>query len=85
MNTAALFVLRDGTIQGLYTEAIDLTMLGTLHIERATSVEFDNTAQRWRVLNRAGQLLYDAPSREECLRFEHEFFTDRENLIRSLA
>jgi hypothetical protein len=85
MNTATLFVLPNGTIQGLYTEVIDLATLGALHIERATSVEFDNIAQRWRVLNRAGQCLYDSPSREECLRFEHEFFTDRENLIRLLA
>jgi len=85
MNTAVLFVLPDGTIQGLYTETIDLTTLGSLHIERATSVEFDNTAQRWRVLNRAGECLYDSPSREECLRFEQAFFTDRENLTRSLA
>lgn len=85
MNTTTLFVLSDGTIQALYTEAIDLTALGALHVERATSIEFDNTTQRWRVLDRIGQCLYGSPSREACLRFEHEFFTNRENLTPSLA
>ena len=74
MNITTLCVLPDGTVQGLYTEAIDLTTLGSLRIRRATSLEFDNPAQVWRVFDRRGRCLYSSPSRAHCLSWEQEYF-----------
>ena len=43
------FVLRpDGTVVGLYTDAIDLRALGHVQAERASAVEWDEIAQAWR-------------------------------------
>ena len=72
MNT--LIVTPDGTVQGLYTEAIDLSVLGNLHIQRATRIEFDNEAQVWCVFNAYGQCLHSNSSRQECLRWEEQHF-----------
>jgi len=68
--TATLWVLPDGTCQGLYTEVIDLSLLGRLQVERATSIEFVNSLQAWRVFDRRGRYLYSSPSREVCLAWE---------------
>ena len=57
MNAVTLRVLSDGTVQGLYTEAIDLTAVGRLRIERASTIEFDNPAQLWRVFDRRGRCI----------------------------
>ena len=37
MSWTTLNIRPDGTVQGLYTEAIDLSALGTLEIHRATA------------------------------------------------
>jgi hypothetical protein len=63
-----------GIVSGLYTEAIPLTALGALRIERLTSIEFNNSIQQWEVRDRSGTLLFADSSREECLRWEHERF-----------
>lgn len=67
---ATLTALPNGTVQGLYTEVIDLGALGRLNIQRLTTVEFDHPTQLWRVLDRKGQCLYASPSRSQCLRWE---------------
>ncbi len=69
-----LRVLGDGTVEGLYTEAIELHALGRLRMRRATSIEFDEDAQLWRVLQPDGRELHAARSREDCLRWERAFF-----------
>jgi hypothetical protein len=74
MNALTLDVLPDGTVQGLYTEAIDLTLVGQLRIARASTIEFDNPAQLWRVFDRRGRCIHSAVSRTECLEWEQEFF-----------
>jgi hypothetical protein len=76
MNT--LVFLPNGVCQGLYTEAIDLSQLGRLRVERASSIEFDNDKQAWWVrLPRLGRV-YCSPSRENCLRWEEQYFAARE-------
>ena len=75
MNSTSLQILEDGTVRGLYTEAIDLTSLGTLHVERASTIEFENRVQLWRVFNRQGRCVYSSPSRTECLRWEQEYLS----------
>ena len=68
----------DGTGRGLYTEVIDLTHLGRLRVERATTIEFDNRRQVWRVNDRTGFTLFTSPSRETCLDWERQYFNSKE-------
>jgi hypothetical protein len=79
MNTT-LFFLPDGTVQGIYTEMIDLLCLGRLRVERVSTIEFDNTAQLWRVVNRAGQCVFDSTSRGQCVKWEQERLFDFPNM-----
>jgi len=58
----------------LYTEAIDLSSLGTLEIVRASSIEFNNHAQQWEVNSAEGELLFSHCSRQACLNWEHQYF-----------
>lgn len=73
MNLKILF-RPDGTGQCLYSEAIDLSALGRLHVKRATHIEFDNGKQVWRVKDRKGRKLHSAPSRQACLQWEDQHF-----------
>ena len=42
------FTLRpDGSVVGLYTDAIDLRVLGHVRAERASAVEWNEAAQAW--------------------------------------
>ena len=70
MNT--LLVTPDGTVRGLYTEALDLSTLGQLEVHRALAIEFDNRVQAWRVYDAVGDCLYCSPSREACLAWERK-------------
>jgi hypothetical protein len=70
---STLFFLPDGTVRGLYTEAIDLSALGPLNVQRATSLEFDNRLGAWRVFDLAGHCLYCSTVREFCLAWEQEY------------
>ena len=63
-----------GNGHGLFTEAIDLSSLGTLEIVRASSIEFNNTAQQWEVKGTVGELHFSHPSRQTCLDWEHQYF-----------
>jgi len=70
---ARLRIGRDGTIDCLYTEAIDLRALGRLDVVRATEIVFDPEEQRWEVRSAIfGGLLFAHRSREACLRWERE-------------
>jgi len=68
----------DGTITGLYTEIIDLADLGRLIIQRASSIEFDNPCQLWRVFDRNGKCIHASASRNDCLNWEADYFSNRE-------
>lgn len=60
-----------GSIDCLYTEAIDLRALGRLQVVRATDIRFNDTTQQWDVHDAAtGRVLFSHPSRNECLRWE---------------
>jgi uncharacterized protein (DUF1919 family) len=63
-----------GIVTGLYTETIPLGELGALHIERLTTIEFNEATQQWDVKDRAGEQLFADPSRVRCLEWEHEHF-----------
>ena len=70
----------DGLGHGLYTEAIALGRIGDLRIERATTIEFDNRAQYWRVCDPTGFRMFNSPSRQECLDWERRHIESQEDL-----
>ena len=74
---ATLFCQPDGTVRGLYSEAVCLGLLGLLRVTRASSVEFDSTLQMWRVFDADGRSLFASESRETCLGWEQEFFNQQ--------
>ncbi len=73
-----LTVHADGHVTGLYTELIDLHRLGRLHVERFTTIEFSDEHQQWCVNDPNGRTLYSHPSRQQCLRWEHEHFNKQQ-------
>lgn len=73
--TATLVFTPDGTAHGLYTEAIDLTLLGRLTVKRASRVEFSEKGQCWEVRTLRGRLIFSAPTRQQCLDWEQRHFT----------
>ncbi len=74
MHTLVLKFDPAGNGHGLYTEAIDLSSLGALEIVRASSIEFNNTAQHWEVKSAEGGLMFSHASRQACLDWEHQYF-----------
>ena len=61
-----------GRIDCLYTEAIDLRVLGRLQVVRATDIRFNPTNQQWDVHDAAtGAVLFTHTSRARCLHWEH--------------
>ena len=74
MTLACLHFRADGSVHGLYSEAIDLRCLGSLTVTRASTIEFDHPCQLWRVFDLRGRCLYSAPSRGDCLKWEQNQF-----------
>ena len=62
-----------GQIDCLHTEAIDLRVLGRLHVVRATDIRFNDITQEWDVHNAAtGAVLFSHSDRSACLHWEHQ-------------
>lgn len=68
----------DGTCSALWTEAIPLHELGSMKIERASNIEFNDLTQEWEVsyinprfANHCG-VVYSNPSRAACIAWEIE-------------
>ena len=60
----------DGHGHCLHTDAIPLQSIGTLHVERATSIEFNPATQEWDVTDASGAILCSDASRSRCLGWE---------------
>jgi hypothetical protein len=76
MNPAAVLTFSpDGSGHGLYTEVIELGLIGPLSIERATTIEFSGATQQWEVRDPGGTLIHQNRSRADCLAWEHRHFT----------
>jgi hypothetical protein len=71
MNHVLTFEL-DGVVRCLHTDAIPLQSLGTLEVQRASTIEFNPTSQQWEVKDAAGAILFTNPSRSCCLAWEVE-------------
>ena len=69
----------EGVGRCLYTEAISLDQIGKLSVERASQVEFCNRLQAWRV-SVEGSVLFCAPTRQQCLSWERQYFESQEEL-----
>ncbi|MEI7911834.1 MAG: hypothetical protein WCK77_19560 [Verrucomicrobiota bacterium] len=73
MTNATLRFNPGGSIDCLYTEAIDLRVLGRLQVFRATDIRFCGKCQLWKVrCATTGKLLLSDPSREACLAWERQ-------------
>ena len=73
MSTAVLTFDPTGTGSCLYTELIDLQQLGSLQMERASTIEFNEARQVWEV-RAGGELLFSNRSRSVCLAWEQQHF-----------
>jgi hypothetical protein len=73
MKSTLRFCPVSGIVECLYTEAIDLQMLGPLRITRASDIRFNDPSQQWQVHD-AGtdRVLFSNPSRSECLAWENQ-------------
>lgn len=71
---AVLTIGNDGSVECLWTEAIPLESLGTLHVKRASNVEFNEATQQWevRLATAPDVVAYSDPSRAACIAWEIE-------------
>lgn len=77
MTETTLFVNTDGSVAGLYSEAIDLRELGRLDVQRAALVEFDNARQQWVVTSPDGYELGAFKTKSSALLFEEDFVSNK--------
>jgi len=49
MEKVTIFAEKNGSVRCVYTEAVDLSEIGKLYIDRASHVEYDNVSKCWRV------------------------------------
>jgi len=69
--SATLRFDQTGLIACLYSESVDLRLLGRLQVVRATDITFDEAGQCWEVRCASSRrLLHSDPSREACLVWE---------------
>jgi hypothetical protein len=73
--TASFVFTPDGIVHGLYTEAIDLARIGRLTVKRASQIEFNGKNQCWEVQTLGGRMIFSAPTRQQCLDWEQQYFT----------
>ena len=73
MNPVLTFDV-DGVVRCLHTDAIPLQSLGTLEVQRATTIEFNPATQQWEVKDATGLTLHSDPSRSCCLAWELDRF-----------
>jgi hypothetical protein len=77
------FELRpDGTVIGLYTDAIDLRVLGHVRAQRASTVEWDDAAQAWRArIMATGDVLGPFQRRDEAVDAERRALASRLRIV----
>ena len=76
--SAVLYIGVDGVVRCLYTELIELGRLGRLQVRRATTIEFDNRRQAWKVRDQGGFVLFSAPTRQACLQWEQQYLNGKQ-------
>jgi hypothetical protein len=73
----SLEVTKDGGLQMLHSDAVDLSEFGAVEVTRASNVEFDNAKQRWYVQSFATMKILkdDFFTREEALAWEKDWYS----------
>lgn len=65
-----------GDVHGLYTDEIDLFVVGRVtNVRKASNVEFNEEKQIWEVLSLNGEVLHTNTSREAAIEWEIEAFS----------
>jgi hypothetical protein len=77
MKSTVLIIDSTGFVRCLYSEVIDLSTIGLLRIQRASGIEFNEELQVWEVQGLDGKALYRNRSRELCLLWEAQHFTNQ--------
>lgn len=77
---SAVFITPAGLCEGLYTEKIDLAVLGRITVKRATLIIFDNADKRWVVSDMLDNELFSDPSRRVCLEWERKYLEQKETM-----
>jgi hypothetical protein len=72
---AILTVECTGEVRCLYTEALNLSAIGSLKVVRASQIEFNNENQQWEVRSMEGNLVYSDCSRTACLEWERKWLS----------
>ncbi|MDB6017690.1 MAG: hypothetical protein JWR19_2179 [Pedosphaera sp.] len=68
-----LTVHENGDISTLWTEAIPLEAIGTMEINRASTIEFNQAKQEWEVrFSNSEAVVFSDKSRAACLAWEVE-------------
>jgi hypothetical protein len=64
----------DGTAHCLWTEAVPLHELGRLEVQRASTIEFNESGQVWevRLVSDPNTVAFFNASRDACLEWEHQ-------------
>jgi hypothetical protein len=71
MKTHILSFKPDGTARLLWTDALPLAALGSLQVERASTIEFNNNSGMWEVrLGNDPLPKFMARSRQACIDWE---------------
>lgn len=76
----------DGSAACLHGEEIPLQGLGRLSTRRASTIEFCNAHQQWEVHligsdGRPAPYVFSDPSRDRCLAWEKQFFSDNPEFL----
>jgi hypothetical protein len=72
-----IVVGEDGVCRSLWTDLIDLTEIGTCHVERASNVEFNNETQMWEARLLDGTLIGQDRSRSGAIQQEIDYLNER--------
>ena len=76
MKTTTLDIDQDGNIHCLYTDDVNLFVLGLVtDIRKASNIEFNEAEQTWEVLSLDGKVLHTNPNREKAIEWEIEAFS----------
>jgi len=67
-----ILIIKDNTIECVYSDNLPLSELGDLKVNRASSVEFNNETKMWNVIIK-NKVLYSNKNRNESIEWEIEY------------
>jgi len=77
-NDLTVFIDKDGSIKALNHDDFPFQELGKMTVERASTIEFDHTKQRWTVCDTNGNILSDHHvTRAGAIAWEQNYFINK--------